>query len=41
LEVVNGLGQARGTNKLACFYWALVNINQMDRFHDIHLATVC
>lgn len=41
LEVVNGLGQARGTHKLACFYWALVNINQMDRFHNIYLATVC
>ena len=40
LEVVNGLGQARGTHKLGCFYWALVNINQADRFKHIHLATV-
>ena len=39
LEVVNGIGQARGTHKLACFYWALVNINQVDRFKHIQLAT--
>ena len=41
LEVVNGLGQARGRHKLACFYWALINVNQMDRFHNINLMTVC
>jgi hypothetical protein len=40
LEVCNGLGQSRGTHKLACFYWALVNINSVERFHHIHLATL-
>jgi hypothetical protein len=43
LEVVNGLGQARTTWELACFYWALLPLNQqyrMDRKH-VRLATVC
>ena len=43
LEVVNGLGQARTTWELACFYWALLPLNQqyrMDRKH-LRLATVC
>jgi len=43
LEVVNGLGQARTTHELACFYWALVDINKVDRLKhaNMRLATVC
>ena len=43
LEVVNGLGQARLTHELACFYWALVNIPGQGRMqpHNVRLATVC
>ena len=43
LEVVNGLGQARTTHELACFYWALVDLNQTSRLNRSHLrlATVC
>ena len=43
LEVVNGLGQARLTHELACFYWALVNLEQLHRLDHKHLrlATVC
>ena len=31
LEVVNGLGQARTTHELACFYWALLNVRPTNR----------
>jgi hypothetical protein len=43
LEVVNGLGHAKGTHKLGCFYWALVNIEQEQRMdlNMIHLHAVC
>ena len=43
LEVVNGLGQARTTHELACFYWALVDLKQERRLNRKHLrlATVC
>ena len=43
LEVVNGLGQARTTHELACFYWALVNVRQQHRMHParVRLASVC
>ena len=43
LEVVNGLGQARTTHELGCFYWTLLNIGQEKRLSDncIRLATVC
>lgn len=44
LEVVNGLGQARLSHELACFYWALVPISDMvKRLEPQHLrlATVC
>ena len=43
LEVVNGLGHARGTHKLGCFYWALVNIEQEQRMdlNMIHLHAIC
>lgn len=43
LEVVNGLGQARVTHELACFYWALVNVRPERRLSskNIRLATVC
>ena len=43
LEVVNGLGQARTTHELACFYWALVDLKQERRLNRTHLrlATVC
>lgn len=44
LEVVNGLGQARLTHELACFYWALVPINDLEKRlkpENLRLATVC
>ena len=44
LEVVNGLGQARLTHELACFYWALVPISDIEerlRPENLRLATVC
>lgn len=43
LEVVNGLGQARLTHELGCFYWALIPLDQIYRLNSIHLrlATVC
>ena len=44
LEVVNGLGQARLTHELACFYWALVPISDMGerlRPENLRLASVC
>ena len=43
LEVVSGLGQARGTHEFGCFYWALLNLGaekRMDR-NNIRLATIC
>ena len=43
LEVVNGLGQARLTHELGCFYWALIPLQQRHRLHttNIRLATLC
>ena len=44
LEVVNGLGQARLTHELACFYWALVPISDLEKRlkpENLRLATVC
>lgn len=43
LEVVNGMGQARSTHELGCFYWALLNLSQDKRLHRdfVRLATVC
>ena len=43
LEVVNGLGHARSTHELGCFYWALLNISQAKRMNTkyIRMATVC
>ena len=44
LEVVNGLGQARLSHELACFYWALVPISDMEerlRPENLRLASVC
>ena len=43
LEVVNGLGQARLTHELGCFYFAQVPLNQIYRLNSVHLrlATVC
>ena len=43
LEVVNGLGQARTTHELGCFYWTLLNIDQVKRLSNncIRMATVC
>ena len=43
LEVVNGLGQARLTHELGCFYWGLLNLEKESRLSHIrlHLATVC
>ena len=44
LEVVNGIGQARLTHELACFYWALIPISDMKerlRPANLRLATVC
>ena len=43
LEVVNGLGQARLTHELGCFYWALLPLDQSYRLNSVHLrlATVC
>ena len=43
LEVVNGLGQARLTHELGCFYFALLPLNQIYRLNSVHLrlATVC
>ena len=43
LEVVNGLGQARSTHELGCFYGALLNLSSDKRMHRdyIRLATVC
>ena len=42
LEVVNGLGPAHGTHKLACFYWTLLNLEPSHRtaLHNVHLATI-
>ena len=31
LEVVNGMGQARVTHELACFYWALIHISDWEK----------
>ena len=43
LELVNGLGQARTTWELGCFYWALIPLKQEYRLGRDHLrlATVC
>lgn len=43
LEVANGLGQARTTHELACFYWALINVGHKERLQhsNLRLATVC
>lgn len=43
LEVVNGLGQARLTHELGCFYWALIPLQQHHRLNSVHLrvATLC
>ena len=43
LEVSNGLGQARGTHELACFYFAVVNLDQELRLKhaNLRLATIC
>ena len=43
LEVNNGLGHARGTHKMGCFYWALVNLEPERRLQlsNIHLHAVC
>ena len=43
LEVVNGIGQARLTHELGCFYWALVPLQQHYRLNSSHLrvATLC
>ena len=43
LEVANGLGQARTTHELGCFYWALLNLSQEKRMNSqyIRMATVC
>ena len=43
LEVVNALGHAKGTHKLACFYWTLINFSPQHRtaLHNINLATIC
>ena len=43
LEVSNGLGQARGTHELACFYFAVVNLDQEQRLKHVNLrlATIC
>ena len=43
LEVVNGLGQARLTHELGCFYWALIPLRQHHRLNSVHLrvATLC
>ena len=43
LEVVNGLGQARTTHEMGCFYWACLNLGQEVRLssRNIRLATVC
>ena len=44
LEVVNGMGQARVTHELACFYWALIPISDWEKRllpENLRLATVC
>lgn len=43
LELVNGLGQARLTHELGCFYWALLPLDQVYRLNSVHLriATLC
>lgn len=43
LEVANGLGQARTTHELACFYWCLLNVRpELRTSHRyVRLATVC
>ena len=43
LEVVNGIGQARLTHELGCFYWALIPVTQELRLTRDYLrvATVC
>ena len=43
LEVVNGLGQARLTHELGCFYWGLLNLEKESRLSQfrLHLATIC
>jgi hypothetical protein len=43
LEVVNGLGQARTTYELACFYWALVCMPPEVRLlhKNLRMGTVC
>ena len=43
LEVCNGLGQARTTYQLGCFFWALINFDKEHRLtrRCIRLATVC
>jgi hypothetical protein len=43
LEVVNGLGHARGTHKLGCFYYAFVNLGQETRMdlENIYLHGIC
>ena len=43
LELVNGLGQARTTWELGCFYYALIPLKQESRLNRSHLrlATVC
>ena len=43
LELTNGLGQARLTHELGCFYWALIPLRQESRLNRVHLrvVTVC
>jgi hypothetical protein len=37
LEVVNGIGQARLTHELGCFYWALIPLQQHYRLNRVHV----
>jgi hypothetical protein len=43
LEICNGLGQARTTHELGCFYWAMLNLDKKHRLSRkcIRMATVC
>jgi hypothetical protein len=43
LEICNGMGQARTTHELGCFYWALLNLDKEHRLTRpcIRVATVC
>jgi hypothetical protein len=40
LEVVNGIGQARLTHELGCFYWALIPLQQHYRLNRVHFRVV-